>query len=162
VLTVEYLRRSSHAEEKPPSFWTIDLMIAELLNVLQSFGIQDNFDIIGHSWGGMMAMETILRHGVPHGVGVPKSLPGLKHLVLVSAPANTTTSSKSVGERLATFPDWVRKGWTRGHSSPEFLEAYKVFDAVHKCRLKPQPPEHWINLNYSLKDKRLHEALCVT
>jgi pimeloyl-ACP methyl ester carboxylesterase len=159
VLTAEYLRRSSHAEEKPPSFWTIDLMIAEFLNVLQYFGIQDSFDIIGHSWGGMMAMETILRHGVPHGVGIPKSLPGLKHLVLVSSPANTTTSRMSVGERLATFPEWVRAAWGLDHSDPKFREAYAAFSAVHICRLKEQPKEHWIDLDYSLKDKRLHEAL---
>ncbi|KAJ3553646.1 hypothetical protein NM688_g3496 [Phlebia brevispora] len=42
---------STHLRQKPPTFWTIDLFIDELENLIRHFGIQDAFDIAGHSWG---------------------------------------------------------------------------------------------------------------
>jgi pimeloyl-ACP methyl ester carboxylesterase len=45
--------RSTRLPEKPDSFWTVDLFIAELENLLIHFGITESFDLLGHSWGGM-------------------------------------------------------------------------------------------------------------
>lgn len=39
---------STHLKEKPPTFWTIDLLIDELVNLLNHFSIQDSFDLLGH------------------------------------------------------------------------------------------------------------------
>ena len=64
---------SSHPNV-PAEFWTIDLFMGELDNVLERLGIRSNFDLVGHSWGGMLAA-----HYVSH-----RHRPGLRHLVLAS------------------------------------------------------------------------------
>ncbi|KAG6843273.1 hypothetical protein H0H93_001583, partial [Arthromyces matolae] len=48
---------STHLKEKPPTFWTVDLFIDELVNVINHFSIQDSFNLAGHSWGGILASE---------------------------------------------------------------------------------------------------------
>ncbi|OCH93657.1 proline iminopeptidase [Obba rivulosa] len=49
--------RSTHLRDRPQTFWTIDLFIDELVNLLAHFGISDAFDLIRHSWGGVLATE---------------------------------------------------------------------------------------------------------
>ncbi|PBK84054.1 hypothetical protein ARMGADRAFT_1088764 [Armillaria gallica] len=41
--------RSTHLPSKPPSFWTIDLFITELVNLLEHFHFQEGFDFLGHT-----------------------------------------------------------------------------------------------------------------
>jgi len=48
--------RSSHFKDKPREFFTIDLFVNELVNILKHFKIT-KYDIAGHSWGGMLAAE---------------------------------------------------------------------------------------------------------
>lgn len=47
--------RSTRFPDKPQSFWTIDLFIDELVNLLAHFGVQEEFYLLGHSWGGILA-----------------------------------------------------------------------------------------------------------
>ncbi|KAK0215328.1 hypothetical protein EDD85DRAFT_962704 [Armillaria nabsnona] len=51
--------RSTHLPSKPPSFWSIDLFIDELVNLLGHFHIQDSFDFLSHSWGGILGPEEL-------------------------------------------------------------------------------------------------------
>ncbi|KAH9834553.1 Alpha/Beta hydrolase protein [Rhodofomes roseus] len=46
---------STRLRDKPKEFWTFELLIAELENLVTKLGIQDNFDVLGHSWGGALA-----------------------------------------------------------------------------------------------------------
>ncbi|PYH43088.1 proline-specific peptidase [Aspergillus saccharolyticus JOP 1030-1] len=48
--------RSTHYPEKrgDHAFWTVDLLISELENLLAYLGIAGDFDLLGHSWGGML------------------------------------------------------------------------------------------------------------
>jgi pimeloyl-ACP methyl ester carboxylesterase len=71
--------RSTHLPEKKGhvEFWTVKLFLAELDNLLTHLGIQGDYDLFGHSWGGMLGSE----HAVLH----PK---GLKKLILADAPAS--------------------------------------------------------------------------
>jgi pimeloyl-ACP methyl ester carboxylesterase len=49
------LRQSSHAANKPAEFWSIDLMIDELVNLLRYFGIEQGFSLFGHSVSSLLA-----------------------------------------------------------------------------------------------------------
>jgi surfactin synthase thioesterase subunit len=49
------LRQSSHAADKPAEFWSIGLMIDELVNVLRYFGIEQEFSLFGHSVSSLLA-----------------------------------------------------------------------------------------------------------
>lgn len=40
--------RSTHLRDKPSDFWTIELYLAELDNVIEHFGLKDNFSLLGH------------------------------------------------------------------------------------------------------------------
>lgn len=43
---------SSHYRDAPKEFWTPELFMDELDNILQKLGIYEDFDLLGHSWGG--------------------------------------------------------------------------------------------------------------
>ena len=70
--------RSTHLPNKPKSFWTIDLFVDELVNLTNHLGISSRFDILGHSWGGILASEFVIR----------RQPSGLRKLVLVGSLAS--------------------------------------------------------------------------
>lgn len=43
---------STHIKDKPADFWNPELFMDELDNLLKHLGIYENFDLLGHSWGG--------------------------------------------------------------------------------------------------------------
>lgn len=43
---------SSHIPDAPPEFWVPELFMDELDNLTKALGVQDDFDILGQSWGG--------------------------------------------------------------------------------------------------------------
>jgi proline iminopeptidase len=46
-----------------PEDWNIDRFVAEVETVRQELGLtKDNFYLLGHSWGGILAMEYALKH----------------------------------------------------------------------------------------------------
>jgi pimeloyl-ACP methyl ester carboxylesterase len=75
--------RSTHLPEKfgDGSFWTIDLFLSELENLLSHLGIQDDYDLLGQSWGGILASELAVRQPT-----------GLKKLILANALASSKQS----------------------------------------------------------------------
>lgn len=74
--------RSTHLREKmgDESFWTIDLFLSELDNLLAHLKIEE-YDLLGQSWGGILANE--------HAAHQPK---GLKKLILANTPASSKHS----------------------------------------------------------------------
>ncbi|KAJ7245288.1 proline-specific peptidase [Mycena rebaudengoi] len=126
---------STHLPEKmgDVSFWTEQLFLNELDNLLAHLGIQNDYDLLGHSWGGMF--------GARHAAKRP---PGLKHLVLASTPADMGLWVKSQNELRAKLPQDVqdildkheRDGTT---DSAEYQTAVGVFYARHLCTIKPMP-----------------------
>jgi proline iminopeptidase len=50
-------------QPKEPSLWTIPRFVDEVEQVRQALGLtKDNFYLLGHSWGGMLALEYALAH----------------------------------------------------------------------------------------------------
>jgi len=130
--------RSTHLKDKPPSFWTIDLFIDELVNLLKYFSVDDNFSICGHSWGGILALEFELR----------RRPQGLKHLVLADSLASSALWNKSNMELMQKFPQDVQLGLRGGMKQPgPFFEALLKFHAVHGCTIQPPPEAYMKTLN---------------
>ncbi|ACU53010.1 proline-specific peptidase [Acidimicrobium ferrooxidans DSM 10331] len=47
-----------------PSLWTLDRYVDEVEQVRRALGLDaSNFVLLGHSWGGILAMEYAIRHG---------------------------------------------------------------------------------------------------
>ncbi|KAJ7649294.1 proline-specific peptidase [Mycena rosella] len=143
---------STHLPEKmgDVSFWTEQLFLDELDNLLRHLGIQDDYDLLGHSWGGML--------GSRHAVAQPE---GLKHLVLSSSPADMglwikaqnglrTKLSQDVQD---TLDKHERDGTTE---SAEYQAAVSVFYARYLCRIDPMPEPLVEGLGWIEKDPTVY------
>lgn len=125
--------RSTHLREKPLTFWTIELFILELENLLDFFGIAGVFDLAGHSWGGILAAEFTVR----------RQPPGLRHLLLLDSLASIALWMQSMIQLLQAFPEEVVEGVKAGMGDPQrYHAALKKFYAVHGCTIVPSPVEY--------------------
>ncbi|KAI0646400.1 proline-specific peptidase [Trametes meyenii] len=124
--------RSTHLRAKPPAFWTIGLFLAELESLLAHFGVQDAYDLLGHSWGGVLGAELAVRGRAG----------GLRHLVLSNSLPSAALWGQSVGQLLAAFPKEVHEGMAAGMGDrKKYREALRQLHAVHGCLVEPIPPE---------------------
>ncbi|KAH8109255.1 proline-specific peptidase [Phellopilus nigrolimitatus] len=136
--------RSVHPDlsSKDQSFWTIDLFIAELENLLMHFNIVDSFDLMGHSWGGIVAAEFAVR----------RQSAGLRHLILADTSSSSKLRSEASTELRKALPmdvqETIREHEEAGTTdTPEYKQAMFVFHEKYTCRIKPLPKEFM----YSLK-----------
>lgn len=146
--------RSTHLPNKPKEFWTIDLFIDELVNVLRHFQIQDRYDVVGHSWGGIVSMEFVIRSR--------PEVAGLQHLVLANSLASVKQWVASNSRQLSFFPEEVKAAINAGRDADvqAYREALFKFNAVHTCTVTPFPEEvvytfdqnHGINADRSVTD----------
>ncbi len=61
-----YDQLGSHYSDQPddPSLWQVDRFVDEVEQVRQALGLgPESFFLLGHSWGGALAIEYALRHG---------------------------------------------------------------------------------------------------
>lgn len=114
------------------TFWTEQLFLDELDNLLKKLKIKE-YDLLGHSWGGMMASRHASRRP-----------PGLKHLVLMSTPASMPLWIQGVNRLRAKLPKSIRDVLDHGEvtgdmESPEYQEAVGFFYARHLITIDPIP-----------------------
>jgi len=127
--------RSTHLREDT-TFWTFDLYIQELDNLVEQLNLRDRgFCLVGQSWGGTFGASYASRQ--------PR---GLKKLIISGGPASIPLLVKGFEGLIAALPPDVRDTLEdcnkRGdYGSHEFEKAAAVFYARHVCRLDPQPPE---------------------
>ena len=129
--------RSTHLPEKKhdESFWTVDLFLRELDNLLEYFEIQDNYDLLGQSWGGMLA--------ACHAIRQPK---GLKNLVIANSPPDMGSWIKEGWKARAQLAQDVQEVLDRCEKedkteSEEYEKAVAVFYERHTCRTVPWPDD---------------------
>ncbi|KAL8783055.1 MAG: hypothetical protein Q9213_004902 [Squamulea squamosa] len=129
--------RSTHLTEKKndTEFWTPELFLSELDNLLKHLGIQDDYDILGQSWGGML--------GSLHAISQPS---GLKNLIIANSPAEMGSWVAAADRLRLELPEDVQEVLTRCEregtvGSEEYEKAMMVFYDRHVCRVKPLPAE---------------------
>ncbi|MGV9777909.1 proline iminopeptidase-family hydrolase [Streptosporangium sp. NPDC003464] len=126
---------STHLPERGADFWTVELFLDELDNLLAHLGIDGRYHLIGQSWGGMLAAE--------HAVLRPR---GLRGLVIADSPASMKLWREECDRLRAELPPEVERT-LREHEaagttdSGEYRAAEKVFNARHVCMIVPNPPE---------------------
>ncbi|KAG2063926.1 proline-specific peptidase [Suillus decipiens] len=80
--------------EKLKEFWTLDLFMDELDNLIAHLGVQNGSNLLGHSWGAMLgAHYASHRHPV-----------GLKHLILSSGALSMALWEESTAQLLKALP----------------------------------------------------------
>lgn len=117
----------------PKEFWTVDFFMRELDNVLAHFGIAGDFDLLGHSWGGMLAAAYASSRSLPG-----SQAPDHRELGRVVAFAGGGRTGPAWG------PEDVRETLFRHEaagttSSEEYQNAALVFYGKHICKLNPWP-----------------------
>ncbi|KAG7097815.1 hypothetical protein E1B28_005134 [Marasmius oreades] len=124
--------KSTHLREKPKEFFTVDLFVNELTNLITHLKINE-YDLLGHSWGGMLASETEVRLH-------PK---GLKSMVLTDTLSQTKLWGMSTMQLVGALGDpSINAGMAAGFGDPvKYRAALEKLHAVHGCRVSPVPKE---------------------
>jgi L-proline amide hydrolase len=127
--------KSTHLRDKGVDFWTVGLFLRELESLLTHLGIRDSYHVLGQSWGGMLGAE--------HGVTQPK---GLRSLVISDSPASMVLWVQEANKLRDALPPAIQATLLKHEAAgttttPEYLEAMKVFYDRHVCRVVPNPPE---------------------
>jgi proline-specific peptidase len=139
--------RSTHLPEQAAEFWTIDLFIDELVNLLSYLGIANDYDILGHSWGGMLGAEFVVR----------RQPAGLQHLILANSLTEMSLWNESHVQLRKTCPQEVQDA-LREHEaagtiwSPEYQEATLKFYEKYACLMRPIPKELVFSLQQDEED----------
>ncbi|EJD46627.1 proline-specific peptidase [Auricularia subglabra TFB-10046 SS5] len=126
--------KSTHLQEKKgdTSFWTIQLFLDELDNLLKALKIAE-YDLLGHSWGGILAAE--------HAVRKPA---GLRRLILASPPSSMKLWCEAANLLRKQLPEDVQAVLTEAEEeqnfdSPEYHGAVGEFYKLFFCRGEMTP-----------------------
>ncbi len=127
---------STHLPDRGAHFWTVELFLAELDNLLHKLEIADSYVLVGHSWGGMLSA----RHAA-------KRPEGLRGLVIADSPASYPLWRQEMEVLRARLPAGVDATLRRHEAagttnSEEYLEAMRVFYDRHVCRIAPWPLDY--------------------
>lgn len=144
--------RSTHLSEKneDTTFWTEELFLDELKHLLEHLGIYDNYDLLGHSWGGML--------GSRHAARQPG---GLKHLVIASSPTSMDHWIKAQEVLRRTLPQDVQDALDKGEQegttdSKEYQSAVNVYYSYFLCRIAPMPEKLTESFGWLEKDPTVY------
>jgi L-proline amide hydrolase len=127
--------RSTHYPERGADFWTVDLFVRELHNLVEALGIADRHHVLGQSWGGFLGQGYALTRP-----------PGLRALVLADTAASFPDFVAEANRLRTLLPPEVEETLRRHEDAgttddPEYTAASEVFYRRHVCRLDPWPEE---------------------
>ena len=120
---------STHLQDAPIEFWTPELFMEELDLLTKHLGINENYAVIGQSWGGMLGMQY-----------ATTNRPGLKALIVADSPASMKIWSSEAAKLRALLPADVEAALkaaeaANDYTSPEFVAAMDVYYQRHVCRI---------------------------
>jgi L-proline amide hydrolase len=144
---------STHLRERGADFWTVDLFLRELDNLLTSLGIADDYILFGQSWGGLLVAE--------HAAARPA---GLRGLVIANSPASYPLWLEEMAVLRAGLPPGVNETLLRHEAAgttadEEYYEAMTPFYEKHVCRLKPWPREYQASFYEVYNDPTVYYAM---
>ena len=125
--------RSSHHPDRGADYWTVDLFVRELANLLDHLRIAGRYHVLGQSWGGFLAQEHAFTHPA-----------GLRSLVLSNTAASFPDFVSEANRLRLDLPPEV-EATLRQHEAagttddPTYAAACEVFYRRHLCRLDPWP-----------------------
>ncbi|MDX1448370.1 MAG: proline iminopeptidase-family hydrolase [Acidimicrobiia bacterium] len=111
-----------------PALWSVERFVAELLAVVDHLGFT-RFDLLGHSWGTMLATEFALAY------------PDRIRAMILASPALSAARWSADCERLivAMGDEWERI-YRDAEPSPDDAERLeRAFMSRYFCRLDPRP-----------------------
>src|SRR5919197_3902018 len=145
--------RSTHYEGRNGDFWTVDLFVRELHNLVDALGIADRHHVLGSSWGGFLGQEYALTQ--------PR---GLRCLVLADTAASFPDFVAEANRLRAELPPDVEATLRRHEEAgttddPAYEEACMVFYKRHLCRLDDWPQELVESFQWIAKDPTVYHTM---
>jgi len=145
--------RSTRLPDKGEDFWTVDLFLDELDNLLRTLGVAGGYHLLGQSWGGMLGAEHAIRR--------PQ---GLKGLIVSNSPASMelwASEAKVLRAQLAVATEEAldRHEAAGTTSDPEYLAATQVYYDEHVCRVLPNPPGLLATMAYMEEDSTVYNTM---
>ena len=145
--------RSTHYEGRNGEFWTVDLFVRELHNLVEALGIADRHHVLGSSWGGFLGQEYAFTQ--------PQ---GLRSLVLTDTAASFPDFVAEANRLRAELPPEVEATLKRHEEAgttddPEYEEACMVFYKRHLCRLDDWPQELVDSFAWITKDPTVYHTM---
>ncbi len=127
------------------SLWTIDLFLEELRNICHHLAL-DRFHLMGHSWGGQLALEYALSK--------PDSLASL---ILSDSLASSREWASEADRLRADLPEEVQQTLLKHESAgttdlEEYQQACKVYYRLHGCLMDPGLRPEWLKQAFSKMD----------
>ena len=121
--------------QKAAEFWTPQLFVDELENLVEHLGQRAGFHVLGQSWGGMLGAE--------YGVRRPG---GLKSLTIANSPASMALWTSEAMRQRSQLPHHIQEALntheaTQSYDHPEYQAATLWVYERHVCRVVPFPPE---------------------
>lgn len=133
-----------------PEPWSVDLFLRELTAVRRELGLH-RVHLLGHSWGGLLAME--------HALG---GADGLASLILVGAVVSGPMVFECRRRFYEKLPPDAREAIHEHEAAgtfdnPQYAEAMDLFYRRYACRLEPWPG--WLNRALSKMDVEANAAM---
>jgi proline-specific peptidase len=128
-------------------FWNDGLFVAELESLVANLGLAQ-YDVLGYSWGGMLAAR--FASGRPA---------GLRRLVLMSAPASSALWAESMADLRATLPADVQAALNDTSDTDAYNAALEVFEDNFLCRVSPTPADVTATTNTVIQDPTVYEVM---
>ncbi|WP_276122545.1 proline iminopeptidase-family hydrolase [Pararhizobium qamdonense] len=125
--------RSSRLPDAPADFWTVELFVDELRNLVDHLGLMGGYHLLGQSWGGMLGPEYVLRH--------PERV---LSMILADSPASMPLWATGTEQLLSQLPAdvqaTIRQHEAAGTTDSEaYQQAAAEFYRRHVCRVQPYP-----------------------
>jgi len=144
--------RSSHFPDRGADFWTVELFVRELHNLVDALGIRERHHVLGQSWGGFLAQEYALTQPA-----------GLRALVLADTAASFPDFVAAANRLRRELPPEVEETLRRHEEDgttddPEYAEACLVFYGRHVCRI-PWPPEVAASFDWIERDPTVYHTM---
>ncbi|HVB19388.1 MAG TPA: proline iminopeptidase-family hydrolase [Acidimicrobiales bacterium] len=145
--------RSTHLRDRGADFWTVELFLNELDNLLAHLGIADGYHLLGQSWGGMLGAEHAIRQPA-----------GLRSLVLSNSPASMALWASEAKILRSQLPRAIEDALDRHEAAgtiedPEYLEATMLYYDKHVCRVVPNPPEVVRTFEWMMEDSTVYNTM---
>ena len=119
-----------------PAMWTVELFVEELGVICHALGLE-HVHILGHSWGGQLAMEYALTQPA-----------GLTSLIIADSLASATQWVQETGRLVSELPENLRQAIQKHEAAGttdalEYKEAMKAFSRRHGGgHINPKP--EWV------------------
>jgi proline-specific peptidase len=151
--------QSTHLPDKKGdiNFWTIDLFVAELQNLVTALEISgSSFDLLGHSWGGQLAARFAAQQ--------PQRPTSLRKLVIAQSTAVIAHRAEYFNRQMENLPppfgEAAKRAAREGNTDTvEYKAALTEYSKHHMCRLDPWPQELLDSMAAFEEDDTVHSTL---